>query len=112
MYVVVRSDMSPGDILCQTTHAAVDWALAFPEKAAEWHEDNYLIVLEVPSEQALLDYADLLMWHDLACLVVHEPDMPESALCNDGQHTALAVEHAGGRYLSELRLALKEPAMS
>lgn len=83
MYVAVRADLPVGLQMAQTLHAAFGFALEHAHVAADWlRESQYLIVVSVPDEQALLDLtarAGALPRH-----LWREPDL-------DGQATAVAL---------------------
>ena len=65
------------------------------------HDSRYLVVLAAEGEDALLDqYARLVDRKGLRGVLVREPDLDS--------YTAIAVEHAAGRFLSALPLAMKE----
>lgn len=93
MYILVREDISPGYQLAQSIHAAVEFTLehdvAIPRT---------VVVLSVPDEATLLDYADA------ACMargekpyhLFHEPDIDA--------HTALCTVSDGTEF-SDLPLA-------
>ena len=98
MYVLVRADLRPGLQMAQAIHAAVDLALSHPEQAAVTPNT---IVLAVPDEGALLDWADRL---DVPFVLFAEPDL-------GGEHTALACFHTGEPFAA-LPLAGKELVMS
>jgi peptidyl-tRNA hydrolase len=107
LYVVVRSDLSSGDQLCQAVHAAVAWCMRYPGIAARWYDrSNYLVILSVPDEAELRARENLLDGNfGLRTMLVTEPDLADQA-------TAFAVEHRAQKLLSSLPLAMKEPAMT
>lgn len=103
LYVVVRDDLSPGDMICQSAHAVADFCMRYPGRAAQWHDNsNYLIILSVPNEQLLVELIERL--EGFRSIVVHEPDL-------DDEITAIAVEHDAWRILSSLPLACREKIM-
>lgn len=75
----------------------------------EWyHGSNYLILLSVPDEDALLEYADLVAFEGVPYSLVTEPDLEDSP---GGWHTALAIAPSSlGAKLSQLPLMGKEVA--
>lgn len=96
--------------IAQACHAALDFAIKFPDKARKWSEEsNYICVLQVADETELLDYADLAHAKGYDYIVFHDPDVdaspPEQ---RTGSYTALAIE-PGEFYvhLSSLPLALR-----
>lgn len=77
--------MEPGLQAAQTAHAAFQFAIEHPDVTAKWHdESSYLIVLGVPDEDTLLDYADLAHFEGVPYTMMVEPDL-------GNQHTSLAV---------------------
>jgi peptidyl-tRNA hydrolase len=105
LYVLVRSDLSPGLQLAQASHGVAEFALAWPGVSREWiRHSNYIVVLAVPDQDTLLEWADLVYDDGHPYLLVFEPDID--------QHTALVI--GPGPYharLSSLPLAGKEAAM-
>jgi hypothetical protein len=101
LYVVVRSDLSPGQQAVQACHAAL--ALAESGVAVP----DTLVLLAVPDEPALLQLADrialgcaLPCGYRLQLEVFCEPDL-------GGQATALATDEEAARpLLRDLPLAL------
>lgn len=107
-YIIVRGDLPPGLQAAQVAHAALDFAVGFPDIAAQWkRESNYICVLQVPDEETLLDYADMA-WkggHEFVCF--YDPDV------SGGSHTALAIEPGEFHLaLSSLPLALRKEAVA
>ncbi len=111
-YLVTRADLSPGLQVAQVAHAAFDFAIRYPGIASEWsRESNYIVILQVNDEDALMDLADLAERHKQKYVLFYDPDVPvegdESA--RTGSHTAFAVEPGSFHmFLTELPLALKE----
>ena len=79
-------------LACQVAHAALQFAIAFPEITAAWQRDSgTLAILAAPDELALgWLYADAVR-AGLHAVWFHEPDLGEAL-------TAIALEPAG-RYL-------------
>jgi peptidyl-tRNA hydrolase len=78
MYVVVRGDLPPGLRAAQAGHAIAEACLMIPHAADDWHEDpegNYLIILEVPDEKALLAFWSEVKSWDIRQELFREPDM-------------------------------------
>jgi peptidyl-tRNA hydrolase len=114
-YIVVRNDLPPGLQAAQVAHAAFDFALKFPEIARKWRrESNYICILQVPDEDALMDLADLAHRRGHEYVLFYDPDVPlegDESL-RTGSHTAFAVEPGEFHLLlSSLPLALREGAM-
>lgn len=104
LYVVGRGDLTPGQQAAQAVHAAFQFALEFPETAADWHPGT-LIVLSVPDEDSLLDLLDQLHLAELQYTYFVEPDYTPEL-----QHTAVAIapSEEAANLLAHLPLALRE----
>ena len=92
-------------VTAQAVHAAFLFATEFPEVTEAWHrESNFVVVLQVPDEAALIDrFHRLVPTTDR--VVVTEPDLNDEA-------TAFAVVGPiAGRLLSDLPLCQKVVAM-
>jgi peptidyl-tRNA hydrolase len=91
----------------QTAHAAFQFAVEHLNLTLDWHdESSYLIVLGVPDEDALFDFADRMTSLGVPCSLMREPDI-------ENQATALAIapsEH--WREFSSLPLLGKEVEMA
>jgi len=106
MYVVVRGDLPPGLRAAQVGHAVAEMCLRAPDASKSWHDDpngNYLIVLEVDDQQALLDfYYRIKHWVDVR-EVFREPDLsfeatafaaiPSPSVAHLFSHLILAYSH-------------------
>lgn len=107
LYIITRSNLTPGLQAAQAVHAAFSFALAEPDLCRRWHdESNFLVVLSVPDLDALEALRSRLDRKGLPCLAVNEPDL-------DDELTAIVLHpFAGaGRWVSGISLALKEPRM-
>jgi hypothetical protein len=83
---VTRQDLSPGYQLVQSVHAAIDFILAHPKEAKEWHlNSNYLGCLAAKDEQSLKDLIAKLEENGIKHTVFREPDI-------DNHITAIAIE--------------------
>ncbi len=104
LYVVTRSDLTPGAIVAQACHAVSAFAVRFPSEHRTWHsEGQNLVVLACPNAQDLDRLIDRLeSTLEIPCVAFFEPDL-------DGALTAFAVSDAASKYLSQLPLALREP---
>ena len=103
MYVITRDDLSVGYQAVQSSHAAIDFVIKYPELAREWHErSNYLVILSVPSESELQQVVQTLTDRNLLFQPFHEPDI-------DNQLTAVAIEPSerAKRFCSRFKLALR-----
>jgi len=77
MYVVVRSDLPPGLRAAQAAHAVAEACLRL-HAATHWHDDpegNYLIILEVPNQEALLDSFAMVKSWGVPRELFREPDL-------------------------------------
>lgn len=100
MYVLVRQDISPGYQIAQSIHAKDQFTHEFPDTENKWYqESNTIVVLGVPSEDALKAYAYLAESQGLKCSMFYEPDINE--------HTALAIEpgEAAAKLCANLKVA-------
>lgn len=104
--MLVRSDLPAGLQTAQVAHAAFEFADHFPDVTSAWIKaSNYIVVLGVPDEQTLLDYADEARQAEHPFWCVYEPDVEA--------HTA--VVFAPGAFcqrFANLPLALREAAMA
>lgn len=100
MYVVVRSDLSPGLQIAQSCHALQLFAYQYNEITSYWYkESNNLVVLQAPNKEELARLGYELSKKGVEVSMFREPDL-------DNELTAIAVAPSGQRYLSTLALAL------
>lgn len=86
MYVAVRADLDPGLQMAQGMHAVAQFWATYPSIAEVWyHHSNWLIAVQVPDEQSLLDLANAASAKDLRNIMVREPDLGNEV-------TAVALE--------------------
>lgn len=86
LYILVRSDLSPGRQIAQAIHAARQFAAEHPEIERCWFEQsNTVVCLGVDNEEALMGYAQLAMKNGLKFSIFREPDF-------ENEITALALE--------------------
>ncbi len=81
MYVIVRGDLPPGLRAAQAGHAIAEICLR-QNRAASWNLDplgNYLIILEVPDEGALLEAFQLVKSYNICREMFREPDLRSEA---------------------------------
>ncbi|MFI6214548.1 hypothetical protein ACIBCD_21375 [Nocardia brasiliensis] len=100
--MVTRADLAAGVQVAQAAHAALDFAVAYPDVVVGWHAtSNVLVVLTAPDELSLgwLCTDAAAAGHRL--VRVHEPDL-------DGALTAAAFEPAARRLVAHLPLAFAE----
>lgn len=103
-YIVVRSDLDPGDQLAQSNHASMTFACAHASVCRAWQAgDNNLIALAVPDEGALDRLRIAISNVTLRRVAIHEPDMGY-------QLTAIAFEgtEESMKLVSSLPLALRK----
>ena len=101
---MTRSDIHPGLQAAQAAHAAFQFSVEHPEAMSAWYSgSNYLILLNVPDEDALLGWADIAFKEGVEYSLVYEPDI-------DG-HTSIAIapSHLSAK-LASLPLQGKEMA--
>jgi hypothetical protein len=102
LFIVTRSDISPGLQAAQSVHAALSFAFEHPDDGRQWHDTTpWVVCLSVPDERELLAEWDRVS-HIPHRVLVREPDLDDAA-------TSFAVlGHEAGRLLSSLPLSLRE----
>jgi peptidyl-tRNA hydrolase len=101
LYIVTRSDLSPGARCAQSCHAIRLFAEEHPDADREWYRgSNNLVVLEAENEGALMGLAAKARSEGIAASEFREPDFADAV-------TAVALGGAASRFLSSLPLALK-----
>lgn len=106
--MAVRADLSPGLQIAQAVHAYAQFAHDFPSVVNPWLvQSNFLVVVSVADEPALLDLITEASRRGLRRAAVREPD-----LNNDATAVALEPGPAARRLCASLPLALKECAMT
>ena len=74
-------------------HAALDFALEYPEHFKRWHESNYIVVLTVKDESSLLELSNKFKGLGRAVTSFRESDM-------DDELTSICIEpHEGNKKL-------------
>lgn len=89
--------------MAQAVHAAFQFFNDFPSVAKPWLvQSNYLVIVSVPDEDALLDLITEASRRGLRRVAVREPDINNEA-------TAVAIEpgEAASRLCASLPLALR-----
>lgn len=100
MYLVTRADLAPGTQACQAAHAALDFAIAYPQLTGDWHTlSNTLVILAVRDELALCWLCADAAAAGFRVVRVHEPDLR-------GALTAVAFDPGAARLVRHLPLAL------
>lgn len=103
LYIAVRADLPPGLQTAQAVHAAFAIFRDFPELVRPWLlRSNYLVVVAVPDEDALLDLIAEASRRGICRAAVREPDLNDEA-------TAVALEPGAParRLCANLPLALR-----
>jgi peptidyl-tRNA hydrolase len=103
MYLVVRSDLTPGEQLAQTTHAVFRFASRFPGTTDCWLDNSEcLVILGIENEEKLLALWQEAERQGIECIGFREPDM-------DNQLTAICLEpdHRTKKLCQHLKLALR-----
>lgn len=76
LYIVTRRDLSPGYQAVQSIHAAQQFAIEHPLLNKEWQDkSNYLGLLSVKDEKALLHLASRAAKIGLSVSLFCEPDV-------------------------------------
>ncbi|QAX94204.1 peptidyl tRNA hydrolase [Mycobacterium phage Adlitam] len=103
-YIAVRGDLPPGLQLAQSVHAMAEFWDQHPTFARSWrHRSNFLVVVSVPDEEALLALAsEAAIGKGLCTTLVCEPDLGD-------EHTALAIQPgpAAATLCASFKLALR-----
>jgi peptidyl-tRNA hydrolase len=101
LYLVTRTDLSPGQRAVQAAHAIPEFAVEHPDLYRAWHEgSNTLAILEVPNEAALKRLLERAERRGLHFSEFHEPD-------RGGELTAAALGPAARNLCRDLPLALR-----
>lgn len=102
LYVVVRADLDAGAQAAQAMHAALGFAVEFPDTTRAWNVgENNLVVLAAPDEAAL-ERICAGMPEGTHCYVFHEPDLGDSFTA-----MAFAGTDDARKLVSSLPLALR-----
>jgi hypothetical protein len=100
LYLVTRADLAPGTQACQAAHAALDFAVTYPDLVGDWYaSSDTLVILAVRDELGLAWLCQDAETAGLRIVRFHEPDL-------GGALTAAAFEPAAGRLLRTLPLIL------
>ncbi len=103
LYVVVRADLSPGEILAQSNHATSGFSRMHRELHDAWADGpNNIVLLSTPTERSLGELVRKAAELGIARTEVYEPAL-------DNELTACAFTAEIARYVSQLPLALKAP---
>lgn len=103
LYIVIRSDLSPGARCAQACHTLRAFVDAHPGIDREWFTaSNNLVVLEAPHEAYLVALASLATQRGVAVATFREPDYSDALT-----GVALGPSEIARRLVSSLPLALK-----
>lgn len=104
LYIAVRADMPPGLQVAQSVHAMAQFWDEHPTFARSWlHRSNFLVVVSVPNEDALLELAaQASLGQGLCTTKVNEPDLGD-------EYTAIAIQPGpqAAALCAEFKLALR-----
>lgn len=80
LYLLVRSDLSPGARVSQAVHGQDEFRSEHPETHAQWRLDsNTVAVLGVRDLEHLMELIDLADMYEIPCSTFREPDMAYEA---------------------------------
>jgi hypothetical protein len=96
--VVTRQDLTPAQQAVQGAHAALSFAVTYPDVTRDWYDDGQVLVLLAAPDERWLALTELRL-DGYKTVSFHEPDL-------DGQLTAICAEPAAAPRLSRLPLAL------
>lgn len=100
LYIIVRSDLSPGLQIAQSCHALRQFSEEWPDQDRAWHTTHKnLVCLQINSKEELAALAYEATRAGVACSVYREPD------CGD-EPTAIALGEGAKRLVRRLQLAL------
>ena len=107
LYVVTRSNLSPGAIVAQSCHAVSAFAVRFPDEHRAWHAHGQNLVVLAAHDESALDWLMRALEgvQQIPCVAFFEPDL-------DNALTAFAVSDRAAKLLSQLPLALRAPRCS
>jgi peptidyl-tRNA hydrolase len=103
LYVITRRDLTAGQQMLQSAHAAIEFQHEHSEIAKEWNtQSKYLIFLSVENENELQKLLYKIQFYDLKYTTFLEPDI-------GNQLTAICIEPSERtqKLTSNLPLALK-----
>jgi len=104
LYVITRRDLTAGQQMLQSAHAAIEFQHEHPQISKTWNTNSkYLVFLSVEDESALYFFLEKIKFYELKHTIFTEPDI-------DNQLTAIAIEPSERtqKLTSRLPLALKE----
>lgn len=102
LYIVTRSDISPGYQAVQSCHALRLFTEEHPMIDEQWYKNsNYIALLSVNDEKSLLSLVQKATNMGYCVSVYREPDVDDAI-------TAIAIEPASKKLLRNIPLALIE----
>ena len=104
LYVITRSDLSPGYRIAQSCHAAIQFVIEHNSVSSDWITiSNYIAVLELPGESDLKHLIKKAYENKIPTSIFMEPD-----LSNEITAIALCPGEASKKLCSNIPLALKK----
>ena len=100
LFVCVRSDLTTAQKAVQACHAVAEFCLKFPETVLDWHESNYLVILEVENEKQLQYLCDFAYFSAFDYSWFKEPDLNNSM-------TAIVLEPGAEKLVRDIGLAFQ-----
>lgn len=103
LYVITRRDLTPGQQLAQSLHAAFEFSIQHPEITKEWNQNsNFICALAAANEKELVSLIKNLEKHNARFSVFRESDL-------NNEITAVAIEPGpvAKRFTRYFPLALK-----
>lgn len=105
MVTIVRRDLSPGQRVAQTVHAAADLSADQPDEFREWKKlSNSVVCLECEDEEALFKAASVLDRNGIKHSIFYEPDFG-----NEATSISFFGDESVRKKFRDLSLCLKDP---
>lgn len=102
LFVIVRSDLKPGQQMAQMGHALSEFWVRYYKLAKEWHDlSNYICVLSIENESELADLLSKAETKRIPCAHFREPDYADAL-------TAIAIHPTGKGLVKDLKLAFSQ----
>lgn len=113
LYVIVRTDMPPGNQAVQAMHALADFAEEWPTQFQDWKDDNNtLVLLQAPDQWALKALSDKAKDGGFIHTMFQEPDNTPQGSSQQGQgNTYTAIAFAPNWTVQNVLLANLELAL-
>lgn len=104
IYIIVRADLNPGQILAQSCHSAIDFVMLYPEFSGEWRtKSDHICVLEIENEEKLKELLQKAKDKNIMHSAFFESDMN-----NELTAIALAPSNKTRKLCYHLKLALQK----